>query len=440
MKKVLIIANLYHASPRIPAITKYLPDFGWEPTILTVPIKEDPRHRLYFPSGFEEKVRIIEAPYKGDVFQFWRKLFRFFGFNTNKSILNQIKEDVGIKSQKSFIDFLFNLYMTFFAYPDEEKGWIKPALKSATDLFEKEKFDIIISSSSPVTTHIIAHNLKRKYKIPWLADLRDLWTQNHNYNYPWLRKRIEQKLEIKILSIADGIITVSQPLVNKLAKLHVGKKIYTLTNGFDPEKINEPVAKLTEKFTFTYTGQIYSGKQDPLKILVALKELILDRTIDPNDIEVRFYGLENYWLQKEIEKSKLSFVVKQFGLIPREDSLEKQRESQLLLLLNWEDKQEKGIYTGKIFEYLAARRPILATGGFESGIIEKLLKETRAGVNCSRIEDIKNYFKKFYSEYKKRGRLAYTGSIEKINKYSYKTIAGELANLLNDLLKYELEI
>lgn len=434
MKKVLIIANLYHASPRIPGIAKYLYDFGWEPTVLTVPIKEDQRNRLFFPADFKKRVRIIEASYSGDIFKFWRKLFRFFGFDTNTSILNQIKEEISISSQKSLIDYIFNIYMTFFGYPDEERGWMKPALRSASNLFKKEKFDAIISSSSPVTVHIIAHKLKKTHKIPWLADLRDLWTQNHNYNYFWPRKKIEQKLEIKILSIADLLTTVSKPLAEKLGELHEGEKIYIITNGFDPDKINDPIVKLTEKFTITYTGQIYSGKQDPFKILVALKELVLEGTINPNDVELRFYGPENYWFQKEIEKSKLSFVIKQYGLISRESSLEKQRNSQLLLLLNWEDRQERGIYTGKIFEYLAARRPILATGGFENGIVEKLLRETRTGINCPRIEDIKNYLKIVYLEYKRKGRLVFTGNIEKTNKYSYKTIARELANSLTELL------
>src|SRR3989344_1595705 len=212
MKKVLIIANLYYSSPRIPGIVNYLTDFGWEPTMITAPIKEDPKNSLIFPRRFKEKVRIIETPYLGDVFSFWRRIFIFFGFRKEKSILNQFKQKTRAKSQKSFVDYIFRLYLAVFAYPDTEKQWGKPAFKTAEKLWENEKFDAIISSSSPVTAHIIATKIKEKYRVPWIADLRDLWTQNHNYFYPWWRKIFDQKLELKTMSSADCLITVSYSL------------------------------------------------------------------------------------------------------------------------------------------------------------------------------------------------------------------------------------
>jgi hypothetical protein len=433
MKKVLIIANLFHASPRIPGLVKYLTEFGWEPTILTVPIGNELRNSLGFPAGFQEKIRIVETPYRGDIFWFWRKIFKLLGFRTDKSILTQTKEKIGITSQKSFIDSLFNLYRTIFAYPDEEKNWKSPALKVAGELLAKERFDAIISSSSPVTSHIIANNLKQKYKIPWVADLRDLWTQNHNYSYPRWRKMFEERLEVKTLQIADALVTVSQIDTEKLKILHKKETVYTITNGFDPEKVNDPPTKLTSKFTITYTGQIYTGKQDPVKFLVALNNLISDKIIEPEDIEVRFYGREEIWLKNEIEKYKLFSIVKQFGQVSREIALKKQWESQLLLLLNWEDPKEKGLYTSKVFEYLAAKRPILVTGGYGSDVLEELIKETKAGVYCPNVEDIKKALKDFYLEFKQKGRVDYTGDWRKIEKYSYREMARKFAEILNKI-------
>ena len=433
MKKVLIIANLFHASPRIPGIAKYLPEFGWEPTILTVPIKEDPKNRLGFPFGFREKVRIIETSYRGDIFWFWRKIFNLLGFEREKSILNQIKEVGGITSQKSFIDSIFNLYQTFFAYPDEEKEWKKPAMKAGSELLEIEKFNAMISSSSPVTAHIIANELKKRYKIPWIADLRDLWTQNHNYPYPWWRKIFERRLELKILSLANAFIALSWPMTEKLKTLHKKENAYTITNGFDPEKVNKTPADLTTKFTITYTGQIYPIKQDPSKLFIALRELISDNIINPKDVEVRFYGPEQVWLEKEIKDYGLSEIVKQYGIVPRDVSLRKQWESQILLLLNWENEKEKGTYTGKIFEYLASQRPILATGGFGNDVVEDLLIQTKAGVYASKLEDVRNSLQKFYLEYKQKGKVEYKGNWEEINKYSYCQIAKKFADILSQI-------
>lgn len=434
MKKVLIIANLFHASPRIPGIIRYLSDFGWEPIVLTAPINDDPKKSLNFPKGFREKIRVIEVPYKGDIFTFWRKLFLFFGFKKEKSVLEQVKIKIGIKSHKSVIDYIFKIYAAVFAYPDAEKKWKKPVLKTANQILKKEKFDAIISSSSPVTTHIIARDLKKIYKLPWVADLRDLWTQNHNYPYPILRKIIEKKLEIKTLSSANILTTVSDPLSENLRNLHKKKCIYTITNGFDPKKINNPPQKIINKFIITYTGQIYPGKQDPLKILYALKDLIKEKKIQSEDIEVRFYGPENYWLEKEIESQNLSNIVRQYGKIFPEEAIKKQRESQLLLLLNWENKNQKGVYTGKIFEYLAARRSILAIGGFHSDVIEDLLNQTKTGVFVPNKKDIKKALINFYSEYKRKGSVDYKGDLSQVEKYTYRNIAKKFANILDKLI------
>lgn len=433
MKKVLIIANLFHASPRIPGIAKYLNDFGWDPTILTVSIKEYPRHSLGFPAGFKEKVRIIEVPCHRDILWFWRKLFKVISFKTNESILNQVKEKIGLTSRETFIDSIFKFYMTLFAYPDGEKGWKKPALKTARDLLEKEKFDALISSSSPVTSHIIATKLKEKYNIPWLADFRDLWTQNHNYPYPDWRKAFEKRLEERIISSADALVSVSWPLVEELKAFHKKEITCMIANGFDPEKVNNPPVSLTEKFTITYTGQIYGEKkQDPMFFLIALRDLISDGIIDPNDVEVRFYGPKKNWLEDKIKKYGLSDIVRQYGLISREACLIKQRESQLLLFLKWQE--EKGVYTGKIFEYLAARRPILlAARGKRDDVVEKLLFEARTGFWENDNHSIKDLIRESYLEYKEKGEVSYRGDLSKVNKYNHRKMAESFTAILNKI-------
>jgi len=434
MKKVLIISNLFHSSPRICAIAKYLFEFGWESTVLTIPINKDSFYCLWCPpSGFEKKVRIIETPYQGDIFWFCRKIFKKLGFNTNQSILNQSKEKIGINSKKSFIDYIFNFYQTIFGYPDDEKNWKKPAIKSGNKLLEKEKFDAIISSSSPVTSHIIASRLKKKFHISWIADFRDLWTQNHNYPYPWWRKIFEKKLELKTLQSADALITVSPLWAKKLNSLHCNKKTYTITNGFYPEEINYPLALLTKKFTIIYAGAIYVENQNPEDFFVSLKELISENMINPEEVEVRFYSGNLTWLKKEIEKYKLGNVVNIYEKVSRDEILKKQNESQILLLLCWADIKEKGWYPLKIFGYLASQRPILAIGGKGEDMIEKLIMETKSGIYCKNKNEIKDFLKKSYFEYKKDGKVSYYGDLNEINKYSYKEKAKEFANILDHI-------
>jgi len=335
---------------------------------------------------------------------------------------------------RPFLRILYRFYSEMVHYPDNDRNWKTSAIRAAEVFLANEKVDAIISSSSPVTCHIIAKELKNKHKLPWVADLRDLWTQNHAYPYSILRKLIEKQLELTTLRVADALVVVSSPAAEQLRKLHKREDIYVITNGFDPERLSEEQISLTSKFTITYTGQIYRGRQDPSKLLIALRDLIDDRTIEPENAEVRFYGPEDELLAGEIEKYRLSAIVKQYGVVSREVAHTKQKESHLLLLFNWEDPKEKGVYTLKIFEYLVSQRPILSTGGFGNDVIEALLEETKAGVYCSKVEDIKSDLKVFYLEYKQNGKINYTGDIEKINKYSYREMARQFAAVLDKSL------
>ena len=300
MKKVLIIAYLAPYLPgtrRFPGLAKYLPDFGWQPIILTAPLHEKP----------ELQFRVIETPYR-DALSFWKKLL---GINPEQNFREQVKKRFRATSKRSpFMDFMLTRFGEIINYPDSERGWKPFAIKVGIGLLQKENIDAVISIW-PVTSHFIAQELKIKYKIPWLADFPDLWSQNHNYIYSSLRKALDTRLERKILAQADAMVTVSEPWAAKQRALHRTKPVYTITHGFDPEDINDPPAELTAKFTITYTGTIYPGKQEPALLLAALRDLISNGTMNPDDIEARFYGRQYDWLDEEIEQHGLSNIVKQ---------------------------------------------------------------------------------------------------------------------------------
>jgi glycosyltransferase involved in cell wall biosynthesis len=418
MKKVLIIANMFYASPRISGLADYLPEFGWQPITLTTPLGEDPDSRFGPPNDFKDKQRVIET----------------YDYNPREEIGLRVKKQFNLPSKKSyeyvrpFVRFLYKRYLEIIRYPDEEKSWRPFAVRVGEEFLQKENVDAMLSSSPPVTTHFIAKELKSKHKIPWVADFRDLWTQNHDYQYSVLRRPFERRMELKTMSTADALVTVSELWAKKLGMLHK-REAYAINNGFYPDEMSNGKAALTPKFTITYTGQIYT-RQDPSKILLALKDLISHGVMDPKDVDVRFYGPENRALEKKIEEYGLSAIVRQYGVTPRKICFEKQRESQLLLLFKWEDLRERGWHSGKIFEYLAANRPILATGGADD-VITELLNETNAGIGAHTVEDVKNALQKSYTEYKLRGKVSYQGKTEKINKYSYREMARKFAAVLN---------
>jgi glycosyltransferase involved in cell wall biosynthesis len=411
VKKVLIITHLSHASPRIPGFAKYLPECGWQPIILTTPISERSYSQFRIPKDLKKTVTVIET-------HGYRSPYGIKRLSSRK-----------YSKIRPFLKSIYKYYREIAHYPDAEKRWKPFAIEAGSELLQNKDITAILSSSSPVTSHLIAKELKEKHKITWVAELRDLWTQNHNYPYSPLRKFFEQSLERETLLRADALVTLSSPDAEKLRALHEEKRIYTITNGFDPDKMSDEKVNLTSKFTITYTGQIYT-KQDPSKFLVALKSLISDEIMDPIDVEVRFYGPRNVSLTKIIQELELSSVVKQCGIVPIEISLLKQRDSQLLILFKWEDQRYRGVYSGKIFEYLAAKRPILATGGTDD-VITKLLSETNAGIDAKSVEEIKNALRESYTEYKVKGKINYPGIEESIQKYSYREIAKRFAQVLS---------
>ena len=421
MKKVLVIAYYFPPRPAVASLrpsglARYLPEFGWEAVILTaaLPGKPDPH--------FE----VIETQYH-DSLGFGKKLF---GLDSQRPLITQVRNKLKIKSERSPLDFILATVGGIIAYPDPQKGWRRFAIEAGGDILRQQNIKAMISTSPPATSHIIAKRLKDEFKIPWVADFRDLWTQNHYYLYGPLRKVVERRLELNTLSTADALVAVSQPWADDLRSLHRQKPVHSIPNGFDPAEINTASGNLTDKFTITYTGNLYPGKQSPEPLFAALRDLITEGSIDAGDIEVRFYGPQAGWIDKQSQRYGLADIVRQFGTVPREVALKKQRESQLLLLLKWNDAQQRGNYPAKIFEYLAARRPILAVGGYPD-VVDRLLDETKAGVSGQTGEEIKALLLRLYQEYKSTGIVSYSGDEAETSKYSHREMAKKFASILD---------
>jgi hypothetical protein len=427
LKKVLIVTYYFPPRPAVgslrPAgLAKYLPEFGWEVVVLTAKLPDKPAPEF----------KVIETRYD-DTFGFAK---RYLGLDSEQNLMTQIaqlKKKLHIKSEKSILDLLLAPWGEITAYPDPQKGWRRYAVEAGNDLLQREPMDAMISTSSPATSHIVAKELKEEFGIPWIADFRDLWTQNYYYPYSPMRRVIEKRLELKTMHKADALVTVSEPTVQKLGALHKGKPIYMIPNGFDPEEASSPNVDLTNEFTITYTGNLYPGKQSPEPLFIALGDLLSQRIMDAKDVLVQFYGAEAGWIDKQAERHGLKDIVKQFGIVPRRFALDKQRESQVLLLLKWNDPRERGYYSAKIFEYLAAKRPIFAIGGFDD-VISDLLEKTGAGTWCSTAEEAKGILKELYDEYKTAGRVTYKGDEIKINKYSQREMARRFTEVLNRIV------
>jgi hypothetical protein len=425
LKNVLLVTFQFPPNPSVAALRpqglyKYLPEFGWEVTILTA------KHPARALDG-----QVLETDYK-DTFGLFKRLAGIDAQHNLMAQIAQLKRKLHIRSERSPLDRLIAIAAEIAAYPDPQKGWRSPAFRVGDEHLQRQKVDAIISSSWPVSSHVVAGRLKERHRLAWVADFRDLWTQNHYYPYSRVRRLVERRLEVKTLSAADALVTVSEPLAARMRDLHADKQIHVVTNGFDPGDINMPERPVTEVFTITYTGNLYPGKQSPETLFVALGDLISEGLVDRSKVEVRFYGAEAGWVDGMAERYNLTGVIRQYGIVPRETALEKQRESQLLLLLKWGDPSARGTYTAKLFEYLAARRPILALGGYPD-VVSDLLIETGAGRDAPTTEDAKVALRELYEEYQEAGEIACHADPGKIEGYSQREMARKFAMILNSI-------
>ena len=424
MKKVLIIAYAfppYHAigSQRPFGLAKYFPQYGWKPIVLTVDC----------PGATPQGIKVIKVKHINVFSSIKSKLDSCIGklYEAHTDAAAMVTSN-GQQAENKIYRFIREAI--FFPDP-ARRGWYKTALKSAFDYLEKEKVDVIISTSSPETAHLIAKKIKQKYRIPWIADLRDLWTQNHFYNKFDLIKYVERRLELKTLSDADALVTVTPRFVDNLKIIHKNKNILCITNGYDADDFSEMPVELTDKFTITHTGGLYQGKRSPLLLFEVVSQLLNENRLNKNIIEISFYGRAGEWLAEMTRKHNLQNIVNYYGLLSREEALKKQKESHILLLLLDINNKEANVYPAKIFEYFGAKRPIIAIGG-QGGIVKELLNKSGTGKFADNPDILKRILLEYYHEFIQFGKVkCVNGNIE---NYSYASIAKKYSDLLNGIV------
>lgn len=151
-------------------------------------------------------------------------------------------------------------------------------------------------------------------------------------------------------------------------------------SGYDIEDItNNNTPKNQEKLNFTYAGSLYGGKRDPKLLFKGISELIHENKINPLLLSLDFYG-DNFGLKETATEYGIEDLVNIHGTIPHEEVLKKQKESKALLLLSWNNKKEEMFLPGKIYEYLAAKRPVLSIGYKEGSLKDLIEKKQRLDI------------------------------------------------------------
>ena len=268
------------------------------------------------------------------------------------------------------------LYTNALNWPDARAGWLPYAWGAGRKLLRTWRPDLVYASSPPPSCLLIGKLLAARCGIPWIAELRDRWSDDPYYARSAWRQAMEVWLERRIVGSAGAIVTVSEPWAERYADAY-GKPTLVVRNGFEPDDyagrestgaIHSPCLEIV------YTGGMYPGRRDPMPLLQALASSPELRTA----VRVHFYGTDPEHVLPLAARTGVRDQVVIHRHVPRTEAAAVQQQADVLLLMQWNDSREQGNLPGKLFEYLGARRPILGLG-LEDGVPARIIRERSAG-------------------------------------------------------------
>lgn len=432
MNRVLIITYYWPPSggsgvQRWLKMSKYLPKNGWQPVIYTADGAEYPVEDMSLEKDIAPETEVLRHEIV-EPYSFYKK---FLGIKKDEKIkagfINEGKKKSSWKENVS-VWLRGNLFI-----PDARCWWIRPSVKFLKKYLKSNPVDAIISTGPPHSMHLIAKKLHKKFNIPWIADFRDPWTDIDFYKDLRLTKwadRIHRRMEKSVLLSANEIVTVGNHCAQGLKKI-CGRDIKIITNGYDfnIDELNNNT-NLTDKFTLSHIG-IIGANRNPILFWEAIKELVQD-DVFAKSLNIRLIGQIDQSVIKSINDNGIGQFVEIIPYIPHSEVLEKQSESQVLLLFINNTPNAKSVLTGKLFEYMASGRPILSIGPSD-GDTAAILQETQTGVNVDFLDKdrIKIELKNLFSKYLNNNlSTSHNGSVD---KYSRNNLTAEYVKLLNSL-------
>lgn len=408
---------------------KYLPDFNIHPIIITVDEKfaSYPIIQSDFVNEVPENIKVIKTK-SFEPLNLYKKLSKkgeipYSGF-VNES-------DIG------FFQKISRFIRGNFFIPDARKGWNKYAFKAAMKIILKEKIDLIFISTPPQSTQLLGLKIKKETGIPMIADFRDAWTDMY-YNKMLYQmgfaKRKDKRFEKKVLENADAVLTTSDSTKNlfliKSDKIK-SDKFFVIPNGFDDDDFDYNVSQTTDEFVITYTGAITESYGID-SFITAFKNIVEKHS--NIKIKLRFIGVISDSLKNKFSELGLNAFLEFENYIPHKESIKSLLKSTALLLAIPNIENNKGIIPGKLFEYLASKKPIICIGK-ENCDVAKIINECKAGkvFDYSKVNEVEKYISELISKWNQNPNLDNQDNF--YLKFSRKKQAETLSCIIKNLVK-----
>ena len=430
MKKVLIITYYWPPSggggvQRWLKFTKYLREFGWEPVIYTHSNGEVPVIDHSLENEIPQDIEVIKRPI-WEPFSIYKKL-------TGQKSSEKVQTGFLSEGKKpGLMQKIATWIRGNFFIPDARCFWIKPSARYLDKEIKRIAPDVIVTTGPPHSMHLIAEKLRQKHNIPWIADFRDPWTNIDFYPRLMLTSiadKIHRKLEAKVLKKADQVLTVSKNWALDFKNLGAGN-VEVITNGFDPDDFPEETPSPESYFSLTHAGYLNEDR-NPVKLWDTLGQLVKKDEKFNQALKIRFIGKTDRSVFESLKYHGLENHIENIDYLPHQEAIELCCRSQILLLLLSDTPEARGRIPGKLFEYLATKRPVFCIGP-EDGDSARIIRETQSGYIASfhSSETIEKNILRAFQEFNS-GEISIKP--EGIEKYKRKQLTGELSKVLNNI-------
>jgi glycosyltransferase involved in cell wall biosynthesis len=401
--------------------SKYLPENGWQPIIVTVkdgsyPYTDLSLQKEVLPTIEVHRTKTLEP------FTWYNWLRGKKGKQLPTALLDST-------APKSLFQQLAEFIRANFFIPDARKGWVKYAVAEGAKMIRSKKIDAIVTTGPPHSSHLIGCTLQKQFGVKWLADFRDPWTGIFTNHYlprtHWAKVR-DKKLEEMVLKQADAVSVIGPSMKKDFE--HLAKKIEIIWNGFDEaDTANLLTVHHNDVFTIRYVGNLFASQQIPA-FWKAVKRLVEQENAA---LKIELIGRVDESVKTLIAQYQLANLVTYSDFVSHQEAVDLMCRADALLFAIPQVPGNERILTGKIFEYLAARKPILAFGNVQGDAAE-LLRECGREAMCA-FDDDENAFqqlKKCYHCFCSKQPPNYSDAFK---KFSRRNQTKALAQFLEEL-------
>ncbi len=326
----------------------------------------------------------------------------------------------------------------WFLIVDEQIGWLPFATTAGKKLIKENAIQAIYSTSAPYTAHLVARQLHRQFKLPWVADFRDPWLENQLIKFPTaIHRNINEGLEKSVFNEADRVILNTNTSCDRYRRKYhslPANRMISIPNGYDEADlpiISQPI-RADSIFTVVHIGSLYQKTRSSEFFLEALGKAIQDNKIPADKIRIRFIGNIDKETRGLVRQFNLDDNIEILGYLPHRQALEEMYTADLLLLIPSYGSGSELFVPAKLYEYLPSRKPILCLA--EPGACADLILRAGSGYIVSPTDPLK-IAEKLVEMYRRwaRGELVIDPNMDLISTFERRKLTSQLANLLTEV-------